>query len=86
MATIDTDRITDVLRRYVTDEAELAAVIGGESFQTALSIDSLTMVHMVTDLENEFGIRFEPETIERVFENINTLAAFLGGAPKADDG
>ena len=79
MAKIETDRITGVLRRYVTDEAELAAVIGGASFQTALSIDSLTMVHLVTDLENEFGIRFQPDSIEQVFENIDTLAAFLGG-------
>ncbi len=83
---MDTDRITEVLRRYVTEEAELAAVIGGASFQTALSVDSLTMVHMVTDLENEFGVRFEPESIEQAFENIDTLTAFLGGAPKADDG
>lgn len=83
---MDSDRIAGVLRRYVTDEAELAAVMGGESFQTALSIDSLTMVHLVTDLENEFGVRFEPETIEQVFENIATLAAFLGGTPKPRSG
>ncbi len=86
MAKMDTDRITEVLRRYVTDEAELAAVIGGESFQTALSVDSLTMVHLVTDLENEFGVRFEPETIEQVFENINTLAAFLAETVKSGGG
>ena len=86
MAKMDTDRIAEVLRHYVTDEAELAAVIGGESFQTALSIDSLTMVHMVTDLENEFGVRFEPETIEQIFENIDSLAAFLAARVKSGGG
>lgn len=86
MAANNADRVGEVLRRYVTDEAEMAAVLKGEPFQTALSIDSLTMVHVVTELEKEFGVRFDPETIDKVFETINSLLAFLGEAPETNPG
>ena len=72
------ERIKTILRRYVADDAELDAVFRGEPILTVASIDSLAMVHLVVDLEKEFGVRFDHETIERVFENIHTLAAFLG--------
>ncbi len=79
MADGDFDRIRQVLQKYVTDEAELDAVFRGEPFLTATSADSLTMVHIVTDLEVAFGVRFDLTTIEQVFETVHTLAAFLGG-------
>lgn len=81
-----TDRIQQVLRRYVEDDAEMQAVLRGEPILTALSVDSLTMVHIVSEIEKEFAIRFDPETIEEVFEDINTLAAFLAGASGTEAG
>ena len=70
-------RIRTIFNHFVTDEAELEAVFRGEPILTAASIDSLAMVHLVTELEKEFDVRFDYETIEQVFENIHTLAAFL---------
>lgn len=75
------ERIKDVIQRFVTNEAELNALFQGEPILESVSIDSLAIVHMVTDLEKEFGIRFELETIEQVFDSIATLEAFLTGKP-----
>ena len=75
------ERIKDVIQRFVTNEAELNAIFQGEPILESVSIDSLAVVHMVTDLEKEFGIRFELETVEQVFESIATLETFLTGQP-----
>ncbi len=79
MATDVKDRIREVFLRFVPEEAELDAVFSGEPILDALSIDSLTMLNLVNELERDFDIRFDYETIERAFEDIHTLAAFLSG-------
>jgi len=71
------DRIRRVFLRFVTEEGELDAVFSGEPILNALSIDSLTMLNLVNELERDFGVRFDYDTIERVFEDIHTLSAFL---------
>ncbi len=80
MADSDLDRIREVLKRYVTEETELDAVFRGEPIMVATSVDSLTMVHIVTELEKAFGARFDLDTIEQVFHDVHNLAAFLGKA------
>lgn len=80
MTSRDRDRIASVFRRHVTDEAEMEAVLRGNEIMGAVSIDSLTMVKLITDLENEFGTRFDLETLEQTFSNIDSLAAHLGGS------
>lgn len=77
MSNATQDRIKLVIQRFVKDEAEFNAISRGEQILETVSIDSLTVVHMVTDLEKEFGIRFELDTLEQVFESINTLENFL---------
>jgi len=86
MVQSDLDRIREVLKQYVTDAAELDAVFRGEPIMEATSVDSLTMVHIVTDLEKAFGIRFDLDSIEQVFHDVHSLAAFLGGARDGSSG
>ena len=71
------DRIREVFLRYGAAESELDAVFSGEPILNVLSIDSLTMLYVVNDLERDFDVRFDYDTIERAFEDIHTLAAFL---------
>ena len=71
------DRIIDVFRKYTADNSEIETVICGHPILSVLSIDSLAMIHLVNDLENEFETRFDYETIEYVFENLHTLEKFL---------
>ncbi len=80
MTSSDKERIAGVFRCYVTDEAEMEAVLRGDEIMEAVSIDSLTMLQLVTDLENEFGTRFDLDTLERTFATIDSLAAYLGGS------
>ena len=82
MATEVKERIREVFLRFVPEEDELDAVFSGEPILNALSIDSLTMLNLVNELERDFDVRFDYETIERAFEDIHTLAAFL--SEKAD--
>jgi acyl carrier protein len=71
------ERIGEVFRKYVDDESEMAAVLGGAPILTALSLDSLTMLKLITELEVAFGKRFDMETIEQTLETIDSLAAYL---------
>ena len=71
------DRIREVFLQFVADEGELAAVFSGEPILKAVSIDSLTMLTLVNELERNFDVRFDYETIETVFEDIHALSAFL---------
>lgn len=71
------DRIADLFRTYVTDDAEMAAVLAGEPILTAVSLDSLTMLKLITELEVEFGKRFDMDTIEQTLETLDSLTAFL---------
>ena len=71
------DRIREIFSRFVTDQDELDAVLSGVPILAAVSIDSLTMLSLVTELEKDFCVRFDYETIETAFEDIHALAAFL---------
>ena len=71
------ERIGDVFRRYVTDDDELSAVLGGAPILTALTLDSLTTLDLITEIEVEFGKRFDMDGIEQTLETIDSLAAFL---------
>ena len=71
------DRIVEILQVYVTDQDELAAVLGGAPILTAVSLDSLTILKMVTELEVVFAKRFDMDTIEQALETIDSLAAYL---------
>lgn len=73
------DRLRSVFRRYVRDEAELDAVFRGVPILTAISIDSLAMVYLITEIENEFSVRFDYASIERVFHDLTSLTAFVTG-------
>ena len=79
-ADVDRSLVRRVFERYVTDEAELDAVFRGDPILESVSVDSLAVVHLVAELEKEFGVRFDHDTIEQAFENVDTLTAFLGGA------
>ncbi len=69
--------IIEVFRRFISSDDEIDAIEKGKPIMSAISIDSLTMVHLVTDLEKTFNTRFDYETIEYVFETIHTLETFL---------
>jgi len=71
------ERLKSIFQRFVTEEEEMTAVLRGEPILEATSMDSLAIVHLVTELEKEFGTRFDLETLEQTFENIHTLQTFL---------
>ena len=71
------ERIKSVIQRFIKNEDELNVIFQGKPILESVSIDSLAVVHMVTDLEKEFGTRFELDTVEQVFESIATLEKFL---------
>ena len=71
------ERIGAIFKKYVVDEDEWTAVLGGEPILTVVSLDSLNMLKLITELEVEFGKRFDMDTIEQTQESIDSLAAYL---------
>ncbi len=71
------DRVAGIFRQYVSDEDEMAALLGGEPILTALSLDSLATLKLITEIEIEFGKRFDMDTIEQTLQSIDSLTAYL---------
>jgi acyl carrier protein len=71
------ERLTRVFERFVTNGAEMEAVARGEPLLATLSLDSLALLHMINDIENEFSLRFDSATLDTVFVDFPTLLAFL---------
>jgi acyl carrier protein len=70
-------RIGSIFKKFIVDDDECSAVLGGEPILTVVSLDSLNMLKLITELEVEFGKRFDMETIEQTLESIDSLAAYL---------
>jgi acyl carrier protein len=73
-------RLRSLLERFVADRAELDAVFAGAPLLATLSIDSITLVHIVMTLEKEYSVRFELDSMDAAFADITSLLAFLGAA------
>lgn len=70
-------RLLDVIRRYVIDPDELAAVEAGTPFLSATTLDSLAMMTVIVEIEKAFGIRFDLDTLEETFQTLDTIAAYV---------
>jgi len=71
------DRVTGIFRQYVSDEDEMAAIFGGHSILTTLSLDSLATLQLIAQIELESGKRFDINTTEPTLESIDSLTAYL---------
>jgi len=75
--TVETkERIREVMSRYLHAE-ELQAIFRGAPILTTLTIDSLSLLNLVVELESRFKVSFDYDTIETSFATIDSLAAFL---------
>ena len=54
MTEMTIERLKNIFQRFVTEEEEMTAVLQGEPILEATSMDSLAIVHLVTELEKEF--------------------------------
>jgi len=65
---------------------EVVGAIKGESLadfpaEQSLELDSIARITLIAELENEFDIAIDTETMEpEVFESLNSLSAFIVGA------
>jgi hypothetical protein len=75
-------RLLEVLGRYLTDPQELQAVRKGRPILGETSLDSLSLVDLVTELELLFNVRFDTDTYEQVLQNYDSLRSFLKGGSK----
>jgi acyl carrier protein len=73
-------RLLATLRRFFPDPEEWREVLAGEPLLESTSLDSLSVVNLVTELELLFEVRFEPETLGSALRDIYSLAAFLEAA------
>lgn len=70
-------RLGEVLGRYLTDPQELRAVLDGRPILGETSLDSLSLVNLVTELELLFDVRFDSYTYEQALKDFASLKSFL---------
>lgn len=71
------NQLEQTLRRYVTDEGEYAAVARGEPFYTATSLDSVSYLELVVELEETFQVSFDDADAQQVFSSLDQLTGFI---------
>lgn len=81
-----TARLHDVVFGFVEDAAVRRALLDGKPLVDTAGLDSLTLVHLVVALENEFQIRFELDGIAEVFANLQSLEHNVRSQLAARDG
>ena len=72
-------RLRQTVRRYVTDEQEFEAVASGKPFYTATSLDSVSYLELVVDLEEAFQVSFDGADAQEIFASLEHLARYLRG-------
>ena len=71
------DRCLYVLQKFLIQSGEFEDIkTGGGLFETT-SLDSLTLVNLVVELENEFQIEIDAENIDDVFSTLGSLTAYI---------
>jgi acyl carrier protein len=70
-------RLLEVLGRYLTDPKELQAVRDGRPLLGKTSLDSLSLLNLVTELELLFNVRFDTDTYEQALQDYASLKSFL---------
>lgn len=66
-------RCLDILGRFVEDADDMERIRQGASLLGTGSLDSLSMVNLVVELEAEFGIAIESDSLETLFQSLPTL-------------
>jgi acyl carrier protein len=70
-------RCLSVISKFITDPVGLEKIKQGESLLETGSLDSLSMVNLVVELENEFGMSLESDELETLFSSLQNLASHI---------
>jgi len=62
---------------FVSDANDMKAIEAGESLIKTASLDSLSLVNLIIQLEENTGIAIDTDDLEGVFENLDSLVQFL---------
>ena len=71
------ERLLKALAGHIDDEHELNAVLDGQPFYAATSLDSVGYLELVVELEAIFGISFDGADAQQIFASFDDLAGFL---------
>ena len=73
----DQRKLREVFERFVTDAGALDRYFEGTPFAEALALDSLTTLHLITEIEKAFAVRFDLRTLEEDLGDSAALQRFL---------
>ncbi|MAT49897.1 MAG: hypothetical protein CMK32_01765 [Porticoccaceae bacterium] len=77
-----TSRCLDILGKFVEDADDMENIRQGASLLGTGSLDSLSMVNLVVELESEFGIAIESDSLETLFQNLDSLVNHIAARTK----
>jgi 3-hydroxyacyl-[acyl-carrier-protein] dehydratase len=74
-----TERLKAIIRRDLKLGPDIAITGDMPFFGTDTDVDSLDILLLLTSIEKEFGVKVPNEKVgQEIFENVATLAAFIG--------
>jgi acyl carrier protein len=79
-------RLRAIFNQYVPASAELDAIFNGAPLLETVSIDSITLIHLIVAIEKEFAVRFDETSMDQAFSNIDSLLKFIGRPQGGSEG
>jgi len=71
------ERIKKVFAAHMGSASDLADVYSGVRFKRIASLDSLVLLRIMVALEKEFKMKFDLDSLEKVFNDIHAIEAYI---------
>lgn len=71
------DRCVVVISKFIENPDDMVKITNGAPLLGSGSLDSLSLVNLVVEIEAEFGISINSEGLEEVFSSFSSLVAYI---------
>jgi acyl carrier protein len=65
------------LEKFITDQSTITNIKNGASILESATIDSLSLVNLIVELENSLGFSFESDDFEGIFSSLDKLVCYI---------
>lgn len=68
-----------VIAGFISEEADLEKIKQGASILDTGTMDSLSVVNLMIELETEFGVAIDADDLEDLFSSLDKLSEYIQG-------
>lgn len=71
------EQVKKIFKDNISEEADLAQIYSGKKLSEISTVDSLAMLTVLVAIEKKFNIKFNINSLEEVFKDINSISDYI---------